>query len=97
MPDLTYDGVDTYKAVPINGPVLFLKEGLIHPSSRTVFSPTRLSRATANTPRYVKTLYWLSKEQDRLGTFDAMDGPTKEVLFEIMLQPSSPVASVHVC
>jgi len=59
MHDLTYDGGDTYKAVLINRSFLFSREGLIHPSSRVAFSPTRLPRATANTPRYVKTLYWL--------------------------------------
>lgn len=85
MHNLTYDGGDAYKAVLINGSVLFLREGLIHPSFRVVFTPTRLSRANANTPRYVKTLYWLSKEQDRLGTLDVTDGPIKEVIFEIML------------
>ena len=29
---------------------------------------------------YDKTLYWLSKEQDRLGTLDATDGPIKGVI-----------------
>jgi hypothetical protein len=80
MHDLKYEGGDTYKAVLINGSVLFLREGLIPPRSLVV-SPTWLSRATANTPLYVKTLYRLSKEQDLLGTLDAMDGPAKEVLF----------------
>jgi len=90
MHDLTYDGGDTYKAVLINRSILFLREGLIQPISRVAFSPTRLSRATTNMPRYVKTLYRLSKEQDRLGTLDAMDGLTKELLFEIMLSTQQP-------
>jgi hypothetical protein len=89
MHDLTYDGGDVYKAVLINGSVNFLRGGLIHPSSRVAFSPTRLSRATDNTPHCVKIVYWLSKEQDRLGTVDAEDGPTKEVLFEFMLNQLS--------